>query len=98
MLCSSLYIPVGNLQQKMCIFTDELILSVQYMYLSRGHLMGGESPILDVISPPTRVGWIMLEIYLLFYSPIPIILPHYSRATAYYSRIIAELEFTIGRK
>ena len=57
--------------------------------------MGGESPILDVISPPTRVGWIMLE-------NLPIILfpdsHHYSRATVYYSRIIAELEFTIGKK
>ena len=51
MLYSSLYIPVGNLQQKICIFSDELILSVQYMYLSRGDLIGGESPILAVISP-----------------------------------------------
>ena len=62
--------------------------------------MGGESPILDVISPPTRLGLggLCSKIYLLFYSPIPIILPHYSRATAYYSRSIAELEFTIGKK
>ena len=80
MLCSSLYIPVGNLQQKMCIFTDELILSVQYMYLSRGHLMGGGSPILDVVSPLTRVGRIMLQ-------NLPIILfpdsHNFTRATVY---------------
>ena len=95
MLCSSLYIPVGNLQQKMCIFTDELILSVQYMYLSRGHLMGGESPILDVISPPTRVGRIMLENLPIILCPdshnftplFPsycLLLSHYCRARIHY--------------
>ena len=93
MLCSSLYIAVGNLQQKMCIFTDELILSVQYMYLSRGHLMGGESPILDVISPPTSVGRIMLENLPLFpnshnFTPLfqsyCLLLSHYCRARIHY--------------
>ena len=57
--------------------------------------MGGESPILDVISPLTRVGRIMLENLSIILFPDS---HNFSRATVYYSRIIAELEFTIGKK
>ena len=87
--------PVGNLQQKICIFTDELILSVQYMYLLGAQLMVGESPILDVISPPTRVGRIMFEnlLNILFpdshnFTPLfpnyCLLISHYCRARIHY--------------